>query len=161
MNCIYSVSSAFTYSEFQRAKINGQNQTFENFSFRKNLPLPVRTFTSEKSTVRKTPFTNSEFQGAKFNRQRKNFKKVLWVGSSSGSRWKLVFYACLSKIMRPQVVAAEKAIFRTTFKFFLSRFLPRCEDQKCQPSEKIFLSIKNAPSIFWKTRAQDFCGIRL
>ena len=71
MNCIYSVSSAFTYSEFQKAKING---IWKN-SFRKFLPLPVRTFAGEKSTGYNHLSLIRNFRGVKFNRFQKNLKK--------------------------------------------------------------------------------------
>ena len=76
MNCIYSVSSAFTYSEFQRAKINGVWKK----SFRKFLPLSVRTFAGEKSTVWKTPFTYLEFQRGEIQPFSKIFLRSLITG---------------------------------------------------------------------------------
>jgi len=64
------------YSEFQRAKING----VWNNSFRKILPLPVRTFAWKISTVLKTPFTDSEFQRGEIQPFSKIFLRSLITG---------------------------------------------------------------------------------
>ena len=71
MNCIYSVSGAFTYSEFQRAKINGNAKiSLKNFSIYLLGHLQEKYQRSEKH------FSQIQnFKGAKFNRLYKIFQK--------------------------------------------------------------------------------------
>ena len=56
-------------------KINGQNDIIEDFSFPQNIPLPVRTFTSEKSTVEKNLSLIRNFGWVSFNRPGKFLQK--------------------------------------------------------------------------------------
>ena len=132
----------------QKSTMFGKN-FLENFSLYLLGHLRAKNQRSEKylSLIR-------NFGGVKFNRLWKNLYKTF--SFPSGSRWKRGFVHISGKKVSSvalQVVADEKAVFRTTFKIFLCRFLPRCEDQKCQPSEKIFFGIKNAPSIFLKNES--------
>ena len=76
MNCIYSVSSAFTYSEFQKAKINGQNEVLENFFFRKISLYLLGHLQANNQRSEKNFSLIRNFKGVKFNRLRKNLRKV-------------------------------------------------------------------------------------
>lgn len=70
MNCIYSVSSAFTYSEFQRAKINANVKIY----LKKILFLYLLGHLQEKYQRSEKHFSQIwNFRGGKFNRFQKFF----------------------------------------------------------------------------------------
>ena len=114
----------------------GKNQRCLENSFRKFLPLPVRTFAGEKSTVWKTLFTDSEFQRGEIQ----PFSNIF---------------------LRSLITGLGKVRFGWFLKKIILLFSSTAQRSKLPNFGEIFLGIKNAPSIFWKTRAQDFCGIRL
>lgn len=76
MNCICSVSSAFTYSEFQRAKINGLHKIFL-----KNVSLYLLGHLREKNQRSKRTFhlfgISEGWNSTVYGKSSKNFRSLI------------------------------------------------------------------------------------